>query len=573
MPTENGATFIEKIQAKRVYADCPIASDNSDKSPRSSTADSQEEMPTDDGRTDTSRQKHKSTARNLHGKNGEKSKWNECYEGGNFATMVAEHQSDSGEENDKVNPCIDITNANFKLPLGKEQPLTNEHAETISDLPCDIFFLDEKATLQKFETFDQISGYLVHASVHAKNENTQRNHFQKLVQIPLRQAEHLITLGEYLSQLYEDEKLIDVEIDIQGRTFFAHRIALCCNSEYFLDFFNRNKSNTVPFVLKIKGVTVDAFAAFLEFCYTGEITVFPETSADIIVMAEFLKVDTLRDRCDEVAKSLPLDQSLKMLVKTKSRSTGKLYNALFNKVLGEFKAASMLDNFFKMDVELLCRLLMSDELIAASEFEVFTIAIRWIVHDVESRVKYTMRILSLIRFYCMTQLELLMCGETTSLVRGYDKFREMILVANWMKTADNLKRDDPFQFSRPKPRLCFLNPAKTVTKSDHEPKQASDLTLMMPPPLMTSTPKPTPRPKRPSSNENVNASNCVDIFVVGGFVADESKQQSKFVEKYDVVDNQWLHFLPSARTITPPCCTSSPLSYRKYKSALIFSHT
>lgn len=243
---------------------------------------------------------------------------------------------------------------------GKDQAQTKENPTKTSDLPCDIFFLNEKTFLQKFETFDQLSSYLVNASTEEKDEsNTHAELFKKLEHLPLRNAEHLITLGEYLSRLYDDVHLIDVVIDVRGKTFYAHRIALCCCSDYFVDFFDRNLQDKLPYNVKIKGVTVEAFAAFLEYCYTGEITVYPEIAADIIVMVDFLKVPNLQERSPEIARSLPLERCLQMLVKTKTRSSAKLYDVLFGQVLQSFKAASMLDVFFKMDVSLLCWLLES----------------------------------------------------------------------------------------------------------------------------------------------------------------------------------------------------------------------
>ena len=76
-------------------------------------------------------------------------------------------------------------------------------------------------------------------------------------------------------------------------------------------------------------------------------------------------------------------------------------------------------------------MLASDDLFVHSEFEVFQIAVRWMAHDTEERIKYAMRIINLIRFHYMTVEELYTCAETTGLLRDYEKFREAILKANW----------------------------------------------------------------------------------------------------------------------------------------------
>ncbi|KAL4226494.1 hypothetical protein ACF0H5_014479 [Mactra antiquata] len=240
-----------------------------------------------------------------------------------------------------------------------------------------------------------------------------------------------------------------------------------------------------------------------------------------------------------------------------------------------------------------------DDIKASSEYEIFTVAVRWIIHDVQERIKHSIRIMSQIRFAQMSQEELFMCAETTSLVRGYDKFREMILVANWILTTVNEGRSDSFDFPRPAARKCFINQKK------HEDIPTSPK-VVMPPPVMTSTPKSekSPSPAETHSatdlreptitqamvhnvkqepdespeteatqNDDVTQSSAgvsyqivaekqkvltgevlptqtdlVDILVVGGFQAEQTFTPTD-VEKYDVEDNQWLHFcgLPSPR--------------------------
>ena len=85
----------------------------------------------------------------------------------------------------------------------------------------------------------------------------------------------------------------------------------------------------------------------------------------------------------------------------------------------------------ELDIDTLCQLLSSDDLVVQTEFDVFQLAVRWLVHNIEERVKFSLRIMNLVRFCYMTTEELFTCAETTSLIRGYDKFREAILIVNW----------------------------------------------------------------------------------------------------------------------------------------------
>ena len=80
-----------------------------------------------------------------------------------------------------------------------------------------------------------------------------------------------ITVGEYLRHLYEKDKLMDVAVHVKDKTFSAHRVALSCYSEYFAELFSRNKGRKIPFEMRLRGITPEAFAIFLEFVYTGRL--------------------------------------------------------------------------------------------------------------------------------------------------------------------------------------------------------------------------------------------------------------------------------------------------------------
>lgn len=96
-----------------------------------------------------------------------------------------------------------------------------------------------------------------------------------------------------------------------------------------------------------------------------------------------------------------------------------------------FSAITNLPGILEMDIETLCQMLASDDLFVHSEYEVFQFVVRWIAHDVDERIKFAVRLITLIRFHYMTAEELYSCAETTSLIKQYDKFREAILKANW----------------------------------------------------------------------------------------------------------------------------------------------
>ena len=133
--------------------------------------------------------------------------------------------------------------------------------------------------LYLFQTFSELSEYLVDAAAEQivddpnpkSRYRTSQNVLQKIVRLPLESVGSYITVGEYLRHLYEKDKLMDVAVHVKDRTFSAHRVALSCYSEYFAELFSRNKGRKIPFEMRLRGITPEAFAIFLEFVYTGRL--------------------------------------------------------------------------------------------------------------------------------------------------------------------------------------------------------------------------------------------------------------------------------------------------------------
>ncbi|XP_052283764.1 kelch-like protein 3 isoform X2 [Dreissena polymorpha] len=479
-------------------------------------------------------------------------------EDGSFHTMLAETISES-----EIIATTEVTNIVVKHDLSQpavpKSSLKKKHRVFDVDdasglIPSDIFYLNTDHVLQRCETFDQLSELLVNAALSspATDSSDFLNKCKRILKVPVDTLDHYGSIGTFLATLYENKHLIDVVIDVRGTLFGAHRIALSCQSDFFADMFSKSTGRRIPFEFKIKGVSPEAFACFLEFCYTGKLTIMPSIAADILIVADVLRVNSFKRHLDAITDSLPLDQNVKMVAKSKVNAEGQLFKKLFAVIVRNLSAAADTSFFMYMDVDLLCQILSSDDLVVTSEYEVFTIAMRWLLAD-EQRIKHIPRVMGYIRFDQMCIPELFTCAETTAILRGYDKFRELVLIANWLLTARNVPKDDPFHFPVSRPRkyqnaaLLKLQDSEAPSSSKGDPAPNGDVTVAMPPPVMTSTPR-----AKPASAEGaiIDAKKAAaDILAIGGFESNEASLVPKYVERYDSADNQWVHFcrLPEPR--------------------------
>ncbi|XP_052066356.1 uncharacterized protein LOC127706000 [Mytilus californianus] len=109
---------------------------------------------------------------------------------------------------------------------------------------------------------------------------------------------------EYLQQLYERQPGYDIELEIQGQLYLAHRCILSVRCRYFADQFRNNTNGRIA--LSHKLMCTDVFGPMLRFIYTGRLDIEKRQREKAIALAKFLQFNSL-------AEILVKDKSLLMI--------------------------------------------------------------------------------------------------------------------------------------------------------------------------------------------------------------------------------------------------------------------
>jgi len=123
---------------------------------------------------------------------------------------------------------------------------------------------------------------------------------------PKRQV---VNSPQNFSAFLNDESLCDVIFEVEGRPYHAHRIVLkaSTSSSVFSTMMScpmreatAATSTESPSMIPIDDIGYDTFAGLMEYLYTGDVTVTPETATDMMMVAERFLVAPLQLRCVEV---------------------------------------------------------------------------------------------------------------------------------------------------------------------------------------------------------------------------------------------------------------------------------
>lgn len=120
----------------------------------------------------------------------------------------------------------------------------------------------------------------------------------KVIAAPIAPAE---PGGVKLSSNYINNKLLsDVTFIVEGREYYAHRIALLASSEIFRSMFDGNgnfreaQGGSIP----IPNIRWEAFHAMMTCIYTGTVDVLPEMAQELLAAADQYMLDTLKRLCE-----------------------------------------------------------------------------------------------------------------------------------------------------------------------------------------------------------------------------------------------------------------------------------
>ncbi|KAM4557097.1 actin-binding protein IPP isoform 1-T2 [Fundulus diaphanus] len=191
----------------------------------------------------------------------------------------------------------------------------------------------------------------------------------------------------------------DVGLKVGGQVFKVHRLVLAASSPYFSALFSGGMREVEKEEVQIIGVDTGIFEALLDFIYTGAINVNVENVQELMVAADMLQLIEVVSICGEFLKGhmdpfncVGIFQFLEQI------ACMEMLEFTENYIQVHFLEVCVTDEFRGLSKDQLVRLLRSEELRIEDEYQVFTAAMDWVLHDVAKRKKHVVEVLEAVRF-------------------------------------------------------------------------------------------------------------------------------------------------------------------------------
>ncbi|CAH1774599.1 unnamed protein product [Owenia fusiformis] len=196
-----------------------------------------------------------------------------------------------------------------------------------------------------------------------------------------------------------DDVLCDYTIKVEGKQLKVHKALLAAVSDYFRSMFTGGMLESKQDFVELKDTSVSGVEAVLDFIYTGELAINIECVNDILATASLTQVEDALKLCE-----LFLQDALDPYNCLEVLNIADVYNLEDTKqhcqqyITGNFERITHTDEFSKITVEQLERIVCREDLGIDSELNLFFNLMLWIAYDRREREKHATRLLKHVRF-------------------------------------------------------------------------------------------------------------------------------------------------------------------------------
>lgn len=333
-----------------------------------------------------------------------------------------------------------------------------------------------------------------------------------------------------MEEIFNNKKFCDTKITVAKRSILAHRVILAASIPYFYDFFDTKGNDATELV--VNEIEPDIIESFINFTYTGKITINSMNVGRYMACANLLRLPEIKEVCANLLISrLKIDNVFKYAMVGNLVNCEHLKVAVRNFVSKNFSGLIDRPEYLSLTFEDFEKIIDLDELEVYGEEEVYKAVIQWVKHHKEVRIVFLSKLLSKIRINFFPVKFLVDAVSTEKLIMESIECRTVLDdIKN--KLLLRLANESSYKASEDKPR--------------NYQKHTSQIFIVLP----TNAPKSLQNTiKRFENQKWVDVTNfnrtklsfevakvCEKIYLIGG---SNDTRTTKFVEVFDTKNNEW----------------------------------
>nr|XP_026691235.1 kelch-like protein 18 [Ciona intestinalis] len=258
---------------------------------------------------------------------------------------------------------------------------------------------------------------------------------------------------EMMQRIRRQGKMCDVTLKVNECKFTAHKIVLAAVIPYFTSMFTTDMAEANGNEIEISAIDENALEHLINYAYTGKITVNVETVQSIMIGANFLQLQVVKEFCANFIKShlhpnncLGICQFAELLMCMPLLEKAKSY------LNQHFVEVSKSDEFLDLSKEKVLSILCRNELHVKSEEQLFYAASAWVKFKYTQRCEYMHELLQHIRLPLLRPQFLTDVIQMDAAIKSCLRCRDLVDKAKDYHLMPDRRSDFPPNMVRP--RYC-----------------------------------------------------------------------------------------------------------------------
>ena len=225
----------------------------------------------------------------------------------------------------------------------------------------------------------------------------------------------------------ESLKLCDVVLRIGDEHIPTHRAVLAACSQYFYAMFTGDLVESRQKFITMKDVEPFVMQTLVEFAYTGKINITVENVQLLLATACLFQFQEVRDLCCKFLES-QLEPSNCLGIRKFAEAHGCIafLSNVDKFVLENFKEVLKSEEYALLPVELLVKVIESNDLNVAAEEEVYEAVMAWVKHDLPNRSSQLPDLIKHVRMPLISKDYLLTQVDSDNLIRSNLTCRDLL---------------------------------------------------------------------------------------------------------------------------------------------------
>ena len=158
----------------------------------------------------------------------------------------------------------------------------------------------------------------------------------------------------------------------------AHRNVLCAASPFFYNALNTEMKEKKEGVIRLEEASKGLLEDILEYLYTGRVYISERNAVDLLAMADYLIIPSLKVKsCEVITQSMSHTNCLLFYYAAMRYQCTRLEERTRNFIFANFMSVTGTDDFLELSRKPVEEWISRDEIKVKSEEEVFQVIVKW----------------------------------------------------------------------------------------------------------------------------------------------------------------------------------------------------